>query len=134
MALVFQYGSNCSAERLNRPTRLNGLAQVSGIAETAKDYTLAFEVWSDGNKCAASDIVSAPGWKVWDVLYEIPDDFVHGRRKDGKKTRTCLPFPLTANTTPSRSQPKHLPQFQPSSFRPSLLTEGACECGEDRLF
>ena len=76
MALVFQYGSNCSVGRLNSPDRLNGAARVVGIAETVEDYCLAFDVWSDGNNCAASDIVRAPGRKVWGVLYEVPDERV----------------------------------------------------------
>ena len=42
MALMFQYGSNCSAERLNGPTRLGGVARVAGIAQAVEDYTLTF--------------------------------------------------------------------------------------------
>ncbi len=45
-----------------------------GIAETVDDYELAFDVWSNVNHCAASDIVARPGSKVWGVLYEIPDN------------------------------------------------------------
>lgn len=66
--------------------RLNGVARVVGIAQTVDDYTLVFDVWSDGNDCAASDMVRAPRGKVWGVLYDIPDDFVRGRREDGKRT------------------------------------------------
>ena len=61
-------------QRLNGPNRLNGAATVMGIAETVEDYQLTFDVWSTGNGCAASDIVRAPGHKVWGVLYEIPDN------------------------------------------------------------
>jgi cation transport regulator ChaC len=86
MELVFQYGSNCSAGRLNGPDRLNGAASVVGTAETVEDYSLVFDVWSDGNQCAASDIVRTPGHKVWGVVYEIPRDFVFGRRADKRKT------------------------------------------------
>ena len=86
MALVFQYGSNCSAARLNGHTRLNGVARAVGIAETVDDYTLTFDVWSDSNDCAAANIVKAPGRKVWGVLYKIPDDFIRGPRNDGRKT------------------------------------------------
>jgi gamma-glutamylcyclotransferase len=74
MAIIFQYGSNCSTSRLNSVERLNGAAAPISIAETVDDYELAFDVWSDGNGCAASDIVPMPGSKVWGVLYEIPDD------------------------------------------------------------
>jgi len=86
MELVFQYGSNCSVERLNGSTRLNGAARVVGIAETVEDYSLVFDAWSDGNRCAASDLVRTPGQKVWGVLYEIPREFVFGRRTDKRKT------------------------------------------------
>jgi hypothetical protein len=86
MELVFQYGSNCSVGRLNGSSRLNGAARVVGIAETVDDYSLSFDVWSDGNKCAASDIVRTPDQKVWGVLYEIPREFVFGRRADKRKT------------------------------------------------
>jgi len=54
---VFQYGSNCSATRLNSRERLGGAAIPIGIAETVEEYQLQFDVWSDGNNCAAADIV-----------------------------------------------------------------------------
>jgi gamma-glutamylcyclotransferase len=74
MALVFQYGSNCSVTRLNGKDRLNGAARVVGVAETVEDYALAFDVWSARNNCAASNIVPTPGHKVWGVLYDVPDE------------------------------------------------------------
>jgi cation transport regulator ChaC len=83
---VFQYGSNCSAERLNSRERLGGAAIPIGIAETVEDYQLEFDVWSDGNNCAAADMVKTQGKKVWGVLYEIPGDFVRGKREDKRKT------------------------------------------------
>lgn len=73
MALVFQYGSNCSASQINSKDRLCGDAKFVAIAETVDDYRLAFDEWSTRRKSAASDIVSMPGSKVWGVLYEAPD-------------------------------------------------------------
>lgn len=74
MAIVFQYGSNCSTARLNGKDRLDGAAIPIGITQTVEDYALAFDVVSDINKCAASDIVKTPGKKVWGVLFDVPDD------------------------------------------------------------
>jgi len=70
-----------------------------GIAQTVEDYTLTFDVWSEGNNCAASDIVRAPGRKVSGVLYEIPDDFVRGRRNDGRKTLEQIEWKRYCETT-----------------------------------
>jgi hypothetical protein len=88
MPLVFQYGSNCDASRLNAPERLSGRARDLGRAETADEFEIAFDVWSQGNACAASDLVAVPGTglRVWGVLYEIPTDLIRGRRNDGCRT------------------------------------------------
>jgi hypothetical protein len=73
MALVFQYGSNCSEDQINSQDRMRGDARFEGIAETVDDYEIAFDVYSKRRRCAASDIVRTRGAKVWGVLYEIPD-------------------------------------------------------------
>jgi hypothetical protein len=73
MALVFQYGSNTDAERLNGNDRLNGQAVVVGAAETIEPYRLAFDVWSKGNKCAAADLIRGGNRSAWGVLFEVPD-------------------------------------------------------------
>ena len=73
MALVFQYGSNCSESQFNGQDRLCGDAKFVAAAETVDDYQLAFDVWSMGRGCAASDIVAFPGNKVWGVVYDVPD-------------------------------------------------------------
>jgi hypothetical protein len=86
MALVFQYGSNCTAARLNGPRRLAGHAKVLGNARTVEDFDIAFDVYSQTNGCAASDLVPTPGRKAWGVLYEVPEDFIRGTRPDGQKT------------------------------------------------
>jgi cation transport regulator ChaC len=86
MPLVFQYGSNCTTARLNGPKRLNGHAEDLDHAQTVEDFEIAFDVYSQTNGCAASDLVRVPGRKAWGVLYEIPADFIDGRRADGQKT------------------------------------------------
>ena len=86
MPLLFQYGSNCTAARLNGPNRLNGHAQDLGRARTVDNFDIAFDVYSQTNGCAACDLICFPGQKAWGVLYEIPADFIDGRRADDQKT------------------------------------------------
>lgn len=86
MGLVFQYGSNATSARLNSPSRLRGVARDLGRAETIDDYDIRFDVYSETNGCAASDLVRTPGRRAWGVLYEIPDDFIRGPRTDGRRT------------------------------------------------
>jgi hypothetical protein len=86
MVRVFQYGSNTLCARLNGPKRLSGRAQPGGLAQTVEDFDIAFDVPSHSNGCAASDLVHSPGRKAWGVIYEIPDGFVFGRRKDHERT------------------------------------------------
>lgn len=76
MALVFQYGSNCSTARLNSAERLQGNAIPVGLAETVDNYELRFDVWSTGNNCAAADIVPEGDGTVLGVLYEVPDELM----------------------------------------------------------
>jgi len=71
MPLVFQYGSNCTAGRLNGPSRLNGGAKDLGRAKTVEDFDIAFDVVSNTNGCAASDLIQSPGRKAWGVLYRL---------------------------------------------------------------
>ena len=86
MSLVFQYGSNCTAARLNGPSRLNGHADDLGRAQATEEFDIAFHVHSQTNDCAASDLVATPGRRAWGVLYEVPEEFIRGRRPDGQKT------------------------------------------------
>jgi gamma-glutamylcyclotransferase (GGCT)/AIG2-like uncharacterized protein YtfP len=71
MALVFQYGSNLSTERLNGPRRLRGDAHVDRPAITEEDFEFRFDIPSRGY--AASNIVRSSGRKIWGVVYKIPD-------------------------------------------------------------
>jgi gamma-glutamylcyclotransferase (GGCT)/AIG2-like uncharacterized protein YtfP len=89
MALVFQYGSNCSESQINGKDRLCGDAKFIDIAETVDDLRLAFDVWSTGRQCAASDIVDSPGSKVWGVLYEVPA-FLIERKTAAEQNRKSL--------------------------------------------
>ena len=59
--LIFQYGSNCDTQRLNSPKGLGGAAICSVAAQTVREYEITFNVWSEGNGCAAGDLVPAPG-------------------------------------------------------------------------
>src|SRR5438105_3032625 len=88
MAFVFQYGSNCDEKRLNSSKRLNGQAHDLCAAETVEGWKIAFEIYSVGNGCAASDLVQTPGTgrTAWGVLYEITDEFIRGKPIDGQKT------------------------------------------------
>src|SRR3989304_2047134 len=76
MALVFQYGSNTNAARLNAPERLNGRAVDRGAVQTVEAYRLAVDVWSAGNKCAAADLVAGGNRPSWGVLFEVPDELL----------------------------------------------------------
>ena len=60
------------------------------------DYDIAFNVWSQKNGCAASDLIPAPGTdrRAWGVLYEIPADLIRGKRKDKRKTLAQIEGPL----------------------------------------
>jgi hypothetical protein len=86
MTKIFQYGSNTLPARLNGPNRLCGRARPCGIAQTVGDFDIAFDVYSQSNGCAASNLIPVDGRKAWGVLYEIPEGFVFGRRKDEQKT------------------------------------------------
>lgn len=90
MTLVFQYGSNATRARLNGPERLDGHVHDLGPAETLDDLDIAFDVYSQKNGCAASDLVPTAGRRAWGVLYEIPEEFIRGTRADGKKTLTQI--------------------------------------------
>ena len=59
MPLIFQYGSNCDTERLNSPERLAGAAIERGRAQSMDEYEIEFDVWSNGNGCAAADLVQS---------------------------------------------------------------------------
>ena len=88
MALVFQYGSNCSESQINSSKRLCGDAMFIGKA-AVEDFQLAFDVLSEHRRCAAADIVSKPGSKVWGALYTVPD-YLIGRETAKAKGRKSM--------------------------------------------
>ena len=87
MTRVFQYGSNCDAQRLNSQQRLGGTADSLGRAQTVDNFEIAFDVWSTKNNCAAADLIRRGNTPAWGVLYEIPEDAIDGPcRPDGGMT------------------------------------------------
>ena len=76
MAIIFQYGSNLDSERLNSSQRLRGDARYLGLACTREPCELGFTVWSEGNGCAAADLIPGGSQPAWGALYEIPDALI----------------------------------------------------------
>jgi len=72
MALVFQYGSNMSAARLNSAERLAGDAQLVGQAISKEEFEFVFDVQSQKGYAVAS-IEAGHGQKIWGVVYNVPD-------------------------------------------------------------
>ncbi len=86
MALVFQFGSNVRYDRLNSPQRLNGDARLVDVVRTREAFELDFTVWSEGNGCAAADIVPGRGRSLWGVLYEVPDFLIATETAGGRRS------------------------------------------------
>lgn len=87
MTIIFQYGSNLDTERLNSRPRLRGDARYLGLARTLEPHQLSFTVWSEGNRCAAADLVPDSGRRIWGALYEVPDDLI---RRETAGTRPSM--------------------------------------------
>lgn len=83
MTRVFQYGSNCDAQRLNSQERLKGAALSLGRAQTVDNFEIAFDVWSTGNNCTTADLIRRGNTQAWGVLYEIPEDYIDGKLRPG---------------------------------------------------
>jgi|SRR5581483_552785 gamma-glutamylcyclotransferase (GGCT)/AIG2-like uncharacterized protein YtfP len=85
---LFQYGSNMSPDRLNGSKRLNGLATAIAAAKL-DGWGIRFDLYSETNQSAVTDIVPAPGEYVMGILFEIPRaaldtmDNIEGVRGDG---------------------------------------------------
>ena len=86
MALVFQYGSNASSERLNSAERLVGVATAVGLVRTKECFDLSFSHFSSCNQCATVDLVHNGSRQIYGVLYEIPDNRVYRSCSVGPKT------------------------------------------------
>lgn len=82
--LYFAYGSNMDgAQMKNRCPSAHKIKL--GVL---RDYRLAFTYWSERWKCATADVVTAQGFNVYGVLYELSDeDFLRLDRFEG--TPTC---------------------------------------------
>ena len=87
MAIIFQYGSNLNSERLNSQQRLRGEARYLGLVYTREPHALGFTVWSEGNGCAAADLIPGGSQPAWGMLYEIPDALV---RRDSAGQRPSM--------------------------------------------
>lgn len=84
MPLIFQYGSNCDAERLR--ARLGDIEDL-GRATAIGGADITFRVWSRTNGCAAADLNWAPesGRHAWGVLYRVSEAALQRlRRIEGK--------------------------------------------------
>lgn len=90
MAYIFQYGSNTLPSRFNSEDRLKGDARSLGAAYTEEEFELAFDVWSTGNACAAADIISGRGRRIWGVLYEIPDYLISRETSGNRKSLDAI--------------------------------------------
>jgi len=81
--LVFQYGSNTDADRLNSPQRLHGDARNPRPAQTVGRFEVGFDKWSETNGCAAADLFrpETGGQRVWGVVYTVSEEGL-GRLED----------------------------------------------------
>jgi len=86
MALVFQYGSNASSERLNSSCRLGGAACAVGLVFTEDRFDLAFTHYSRTNECGTADLVPNGSRQIYGVLYEIPENRLFRSRRNGART------------------------------------------------
>lgn len=65
--LYFAYGSNMDPNQIRRRCPSARFVAIARLP----DYELAFTIRSTRRRCAAADIVPAPGREVWGVLYRI---------------------------------------------------------------
>ena len=105
MALVFQYGIQTHQRRgLIQLIDLMGMQNLLALRIQLKNTSLIFTVWSNGNNCAAADIVPGGTRQIWGVLYEVPDylidritagkrksfDAIEGQRYRRQKIQVCM--------------------------------------------
>ncbi len=69
--MLFQYGSNMDPNRLNCADRLDGAAEVIGVARL-KSWGVRFGLYSETNQCGVTDIVPSRREHVDGVLYRVP--------------------------------------------------------------
>jgi hypothetical protein len=81
---LFQYGSNMSTKRLNSTNRLEGCAKPIGKARL-DGWGIRFDLYSESNDCAVTDIIRSHQEFVWGVLFLVPRELVIARR--GERSR-----------------------------------------------
>jgi hypothetical protein len=72
---LFQYGSNMSSRRLNSAQRLGGAATPIGRARL-DGWGIRFDLYSETNKCAVTDIRRSHAEHVWGALFCVPRELV----------------------------------------------------------
>ncbi|HEV2223487.1 MAG TPA: gamma-glutamylcyclotransferase family protein [Candidatus Acidoferrales bacterium] len=82
--ILFQYGSNMNPDRLNSKERLDGAAEFIGVAKLP-GWGIRFDLYSEGNDCAVTDIVPNKRETVQGALYRVPYRTVIGPR--GQRSR-----------------------------------------------
>jgi gamma-glutamylcyclotransferase (GGCT)/AIG2-like uncharacterized protein YtfP len=70
MIFYFAYGSNMDEGQMRE--RCPGARLVSSA--TLNDYRLDFTIFSPKRKCGCADVVSAPGHKVYGLVYSISEE------------------------------------------------------------
>lgn len=73
--MLFQYGSNMDQKRLNSPKRLDGAAEVVGVARL-QGWGIRFDLYSESNGCGVTDIVPSARENAEGVLYRVPHELV----------------------------------------------------------
>ena len=78
MPFIFQYGSNCDADRLNGPNRLGGDAHDLRRALTLEEFEIAFNKRRQESGSAAADLIKPRKGRrrIWGVLYEVANGWL----------------------------------------------------------
>jgi len=82
--MLFQYGSNMDPKRLNSPDRLNSAARDPAVARL-QGWGVRFDLYSEGNRCAVTDMIPSAREHVEGVLYRVPYGLVVAPR--GQRSR-----------------------------------------------
>lgn len=69
--LLFQYGSNMDPDLLNSGARLDGAAEILGLARL-NGWGIRFDLYSEIRECAVTDIIPSAREHVQGVLYRVP--------------------------------------------------------------
>ena len=69
--MLFQYGANMDPKRLNGADRLDGAAEVVGVA-TLKGWRIRFDLYGELAQGGVTDVVPSTREHVLGVLYKVP--------------------------------------------------------------